>query len=145
MAFERLTRTAEGIATALGGEAKVDLQHEIGYPATVNHPAEAAIATRAAEAVAGADQVETNTPPVMGAEDFAFMLRARPGAYILMGNGDTAFCHHPAYDFNDQAIPYEVKLLGRAGPHRAWWQLSARDTAQRSQLTQIAAFRFTLR
>ena len=41
----------------------------------------------------------------MGAEDFAFMLNARPGAYILVGNGDTAMVHHPAYDFDDEAIP----------------------------------------
>ena len=58
--------------------------------------------------VAGEKSVNDNYLPDMGAEDFSFMLEARPGAMILMGNGNTAFCHHPAYDFNDEAIPYGV-------------------------------------
>jgi hippurate hydrolase len=59
-------------------------------------------------------------PPVMGGEDFAFMLLERPGAFIFMGNGDTANLHHPRYDFNDKAIPfgtsYWVRLIERAMP-----------------------------
>jgi metal-dependent amidase/aminoacylase/carboxypeptidase family protein len=57
---------------------------------------------------------DTDTPPLMGAEDFSFMLNERPGAYIFMGNGDTAMVHHPAYNFDDNAIPF-----GSAGM-RAW-------------------------
>ncbi len=59
-------------------------------------------------AVAGADNVFDNIKPVMGSEDFAFMLKRVPGAYVFIGNGDTAPVHHPAYDFNDEAIPYGV-------------------------------------
>ena len=54
----------------------------------------------------------TDTPPVMGGEDFSFMLEARPGAFIFIGNGDTAGLHHPNYDFNDEAIPVGIILLG---------------------------------
>jgi len=61
--------------------------------------------------VAGA--VDADIPPLMGAEDFSYMLERRPGAYILLGNGDTAGVHHPAYDFNDAAIPYGASLWAR--------------------------------
>ena len=59
-------------------------------------------------AVAGDDNVIDNLKPVMGSEDFSFMLKRVPGAYMFIGNGDTAPVHHPAYDFNDEAIPYGV-------------------------------------
>ena len=59
-----------------------------------------------AREIAGDDKVDTDVPPVMGAEDFSFMLEARPGAFIFLGNGDSAGLHHPAYDFNDEAIPH---------------------------------------
>jgi metal-dependent amidase/aminoacylase/carboxypeptidase family protein len=61
----------------------------------------------------GTDKVMTEMPPVMGAEDFAFMLEARPGTMIAIGNGDTAGLHDPAYDFNDEAIPYGVSYWTR--------------------------------
>ena len=54
-----------------------------------------------------------NLPPVMGAEDFSYMLEARPGAFIFIGNGMTAGLHHPAYDFDDAAIPYGVSYWAR--------------------------------
>ena len=57
--------------------------------------------------------VRTDILPEMGAEDFSFMLNARPGAYIFLGNGDSAGCHHPAYNFDDSAIPYGASLWGR--------------------------------
>jgi hippurate hydrolase len=57
--------------------------------------------------------VDTGVAPLMGSEDFAFMLEERPGAYIFMGNGDTAGVHHPAYDFNDAAIPYGMSLWAK--------------------------------
>jgi metal-dependent amidase/aminoacylase/carboxypeptidase family protein len=69
----------------------------------VNAAAETEFAARVAERVTGAPTAAA--PLIMGGEDFAFMLDARPGAYILVGNGDTAMVHHPAYDFNDAAIP----------------------------------------
>ncbi len=66
----------------------------------------------------GKDRVDTTVPPVMGAEDFSFMLEARPGAFIFIGNGDSAGLHHPAYNFNDEVIPvgtsYWVKLVETA-------------------------------
>jgi len=70
--------------------------------------------------VVGSERVESNAPPVMGGEDFAYMLEARPGAFIFCGNGDSAGLHHPAYDFNDETIPvgtsYWVKLVETALP-----------------------------
>ena len=68
--------------------------------------------------VVGKNRVDTNVEPMMGAEDFSFMLESRPGAFIFVGNGDTAGLHHPAYDFNDELIPvgtsYWVKLVETA-------------------------------
>jgi metal-dependent amidase/aminoacylase/carboxypeptidase family protein len=70
--------------------------------------------------VAGRDRVDAAAAPVMGGEDFSFMLEARPGAFIFVGNGDTAGLHHPAYDFNDEAIPtgiaYWARLVETAMP-----------------------------
>ncbi|SDI14779.1 M20 aminoacylase family protein [Lutimaribacter saemankumensis] len=100
---ERLTALTTGIAASHGATATV--QYERGYPPTVNHEEQAEFAADCAAAVAGAGNVDRNTPPIMPAEDFAYMLEARPGAYIFLGNGDTAMCHHPAYDFADDAIP----------------------------------------
>ena len=66
-----------------------------------------------ASEVAGPGKVIGDTPPIMAGEDFAFMLEARPGNMIFIGNGDTATCHHPAYDFNDAAIPHGVSYWVR--------------------------------
>tara|TARA_R110002096_G_scaffold9867_2_gene38557 strand:+ start:6029 stop:7231 length:1203 start_codon:yes stop_codon:yes gene_type:complete len=90
------------IAAAFGASAKVTFTR--GYPATVNAPENTAFAADVAHAVSG--RVNQSTTPGMGAEDFSFMLNARPGAYIFLGNGDTADWHHPAYDFDDNAIPF---------------------------------------
>ena len=108
MAEKRIRETAHGIATALGGSVEIDYALSKGYPVTVNHPRETQLALGIAREVAGERNVDADTPPIMGGEDFAFMLESRPGAFIFMGNGDTAYCHHPAYDFNDEAIPYGV-------------------------------------
>ena len=107
LAIANVRRTAEGIAAALGGAAIVEA---IGlpYPVTFNHARETAIAAGVACHVVGDQNVDDTCPPVMGGEDFAFMLEARPGAFIFMGNGDTPFCHHPAYNFSDAAIPFGV-------------------------------------
>src|SRR5690606_30048314 len=92
---------AEHTAAAFGAVAKVDFHR--GYPVMANHAAETRHAAAVAAEVSGVPVEEA--PSVMGGEDFAYMLEARPGAYILMGNGDSAGVHHPAYDFNDEAIP----------------------------------------
>lgn len=99
----RVREVVAGVAQQTG--AKIDLVYERGYPVTVNHPEQTDIATRIASDVAGAANVHA-VPPMMGAEDFAYMLEARPGAFIFVGNGDSAGLHHPAYNFNDEAIVY---------------------------------------
>jgi hippurate hydrolase len=106
MAERRLGEIARGIAATFGGTA--DVVYTRGYPVMVNHDEPTEFAAEVARAVSG-DCAEA--PLVMGGEDFAFMLEERPGAYILVGNGDTAMVHHPAYDFNDAAIPAGV----------SWW------------------------
>ncbi|MEZ5674867.1 MAG: M20 aminoacylase family protein [Thalassovita sp.] len=113
---ERLTALATLTAEAYGATAKVDYHR--GYPPTVNAEEQTQHAIDAAQAVA--THVETNTPPIMPAEDFSYMLEARPGAYIFMGNGDTPMCHHPAYNFDDAAIPlgcsFFAELIERRMP-----------------------------
>ena len=70
--------------------------------------------------VSGPAAVNDDMVPTMGGEDFSYMLQARPGAFIFIGNGDTAGLHHPAYNFNDDAIPtgmsYWVRLVESAAP-----------------------------
>lgn len=100
LAEERLTALAEGTAAAYGATAKVN--YIKGYPVMVNSPEQTEFAAEVARSVSG-DCVEA--PLVMGGEDFAFMLEERPGAYILMGNGEGASVHHPEYNFNDDGIP----------------------------------------
>jgi amidohydrolase len=98
----RLGDLVSGVALAFGAKAEVNYQR--GYPVTVNSDAETEFAAAAAQRVSG--HIDANTAPLMGAEDFSFMLNQRPGAYIFMGNGDTAMVHHPAYNFDDNAIPF---------------------------------------
>ena len=109
---QRLREVVDGVARMTG--AKIDLSFERGYPVVVNHVAQTDIAIRAARQVAGEGNVH-EMPPLMGGEDFAYMLEQRPGAFIFCGNGDSAGLHHPAYDFNDEAIvhgtSYWIKLV----------------------------------
>jgi len=100
---KRVREIVAGVAQITG--AKIDLGYERGYPVTVNHAAQTNIARKIAAEVAGEGNVE-EMPPLMGAEDFSYMLQARPGAFIFCGNGNSAGLHHPAYDFNDEAILY---------------------------------------
>jgi hippurate hydrolase len=100
-AEERLKAIATQTAAAFGGSAAVDWQR--GYPAMVNSETETEFAAAVAHKVSG--KVDPNAPAIMGGEDFAYMLEACPGAYIQIGNGDTADVHHPKYNFNDEAIP----------------------------------------
>jgi amidohydrolase len=108
---KRVIETAEGIAAAYGAKAKVDYRRS--YPVTVNHGRETDFAVSVAAEIAGKDKVDPNVVPIMGGEDFSFMLNVRPGNMIWIGNGDTAACHHPAYDFNDAAIPLGVSYWAR--------------------------------
>ncbi len=101
---KRMREIVAGVAQATGATITLDYQH--GYPVTVNHPAQTDLAVRIAGEVAGQDNVMAELPPIMGAEDFSFMLQARPGAFIFVGNGDSAGLHHPSYNFNDEAILY---------------------------------------
>ena len=101
LAEDRVRRVVENTAAAFGAEAAMTWID--GYPVTVNSPQETRYAIEAARAVS--DHVDEETDPIMPAEDFSFMLEQRPGAYIFLGNGDTPMCHHPAYVFDDEAIP----------------------------------------
>jgi amidohydrolase len=101
MAEQRLIEIAERTADVFGGTATVDYQR--GYPVMVNSEEQTEFAAEVATAVSG--DCDTDAPLVMGGEDFAFMSNARPGAYILVGNGDTAAVHHPKYNFDDDVIP----------------------------------------
>lgn len=109
----RLAQIAETTAAVFG--AKATLRYVRGYPATRNHPAQTDFAARVASDVAGQAAVDTAMPPRMGAEDFSFFLEQRPGAFVFIGNGDTAGLHNPAYDFDDRAIAngtsYWVRLV----------------------------------
>lgn len=115
LAETRIGVLVNALATGMGGQADVTYMH--GYPVMVNSPDQTDFAADVARAVSG-DCGEA--PLVMGGEDFAFMLQERPGAYIVVGNGDSAGLHHPAYDFNDQAITagtsYWVELIERRLP-----------------------------
>ncbi|MBE0413164.1 M20 aminoacylase family protein [Yoonia sp.] len=100
LAKERLTAIARLTAESLGAVAEV--VYHPGYPVMVNHAAQTDFAAAVARSVSGKCDP---APLIMGGEDFAYMLEERPGAYILVGNGDSAPVHHPAYNFNDDAIP----------------------------------------
>jgi amidohydrolase len=107
-------RIAEGMAAAHGAEASVIYDRR--YPPTINSERETEIAAAAMAEVAGPDNVERDLPPTMGSEDFAFMLQARPGAYVWIGNGGDGSgpgLHHPAYDFNDEILPLGASYWAR--------------------------------
>jgi amidohydrolase len=112
----RLREVVEGTAQLYGAKAK--LTYRRGYPVLRNHERQTAFAASVAGGVVGSDRVDQAAAPVMGAEDFSYMLESRPGAFIFVGNGNSAGLHHPAYDFNDEVIPvgtsYWVKLVESA-------------------------------
>lgn len=105
-AEKRLAEVAQATASAHGATAEV--RYHRGYPVTFNHEAETGFAAGVASRVVGERAVNDRALPRMGAEDFSYMLEKRPGAFIFMGNGDTAGLHHPSYDFNDEALPYGI-------------------------------------
>ena len=118
MVMERMADIVKGQALSYGVEAELD--YEIGYPSTTNHAENAKFAANVAREISGDDRVTDDAAPEMGAEDFSYMLQARPGAYLFMGQGEGAGLHHPKYDFNDDAAPigasFFVRLVERAQP-----------------------------
>ena len=112
---KRVREVTAGVAQMTG--ARINLNYERGYPVTSNHAAQTDFATQVAKEIAGESNVREMSP-MMGAEDFAYMLEQRPGAFIFCGNGDSAGLHHPAYNFNDEAIvfgtSYWIRLVENA-------------------------------
>jgi len=106
----RMSELVPAIGSALGGTAR--FSYTRNYPVTSNHPEQTEKAIAAARSVVGEGHVDPDTVPMMGGEDFSFMLQARPGAFIFIGNGDSAGLHSPNYDFNDGAIPYGASYWG---------------------------------
>ncbi len=111
MAERRMSEIVAGTAAAFG--VKATMVFERGYPATINDADEAAFAAEVAREISGADKVVDNVGREMGAEDFSYMLQARPGAYLFLGAGEGAGLHHPAYNFNDEIAPIGASLLAR--------------------------------
>ncbi len=111
LAEERIRALVTGIAVASGAEANI--HYDRNYPVTFNHVEETDFAVDVARDVAGDAKVDPQMPAMMGGEDFSYMLEARPGSFIFVGNGDTANLHHPAYDFNDEAIPHGISYWVR--------------------------------
>lgn len=118
MVIRRMQAIVDGHAASF--DLRAELDFEFGYPPTVNDPASTGFAAAVAEEVAGNAGVETHFAPVMGAEDFSYMLEARPGAYLLLGQGEGAGVHHPKYNFNDEIAPigasFFARLVERAQP-----------------------------
>ena len=112
LAERRVREIATAISQALGTSAEVEYRR--GYPATVNTEREAVFAAKVGERVFGAANVITDAEPTMGGEDFSYMLQARPGAYVFLGQGggpSGCFLHNPGYDFNDEVIPLGAGYL----------------------------------
>jgi hippurate hydrolase len=109
MIEERLTALSHNVAQAFGASATVDYRRS--YPATINVPEHARFVADVAESLVGPERVVRDLPPSMGAEDFAFMLQVRPGAYFRLGQGGGCFLHNSRYDFNDEVLPLGAAML----------------------------------
>jgi len=114
----RIGEVADSIARAYGGSAETIYKRM--YPVTVNHARETEVAAEVARDLVGEDRVNARMPPMMGAEDFSFMLEARPGAFVFLGTGPGNDCHHPAYTFNDGILghgaSYWVRMIEKNMP-----------------------------
>ncbi len=111
---ERLTAVAKSVAEGMGCSAEV--WYDRMYPATVNHAEQTAKAEKVAAEIVGEAKVAELPQPVMGGEDFAFMLEEKPGSYLYLGGGKTGSdpnVHHPQYDFNDAILPIGASYLAR--------------------------------
>lgn len=111
MVERRMAEIVTGQAASYGVEA--DFSYQNGYPATVNSPEQTAFAAEVARSVAGSAPVQEDFEKVAGAEDFAYMLEERPGAYVFLGAGEGAGLHHPKYNFNDDISPIGASYLAR--------------------------------
>jgi hippurate hydrolase len=118
----RMEEIAAGVAS--GFNASVDFGFKRNYPPLVNHAQQTAFAVEAMKAVVGSDKVDTDVEPTMGAEDFAYMLQAKPGCYVFIGNGEGEHrsaghglgpcqLHNASYDFNDQLLPIGASYWAR--------------------------------
>jgi hippurate hydrolase len=107
----RIRETADNIARAFN--ARANCRYERRYPPTVNTPEETEIAAGALVEIVGEKNVKLDVQPTMGAEDFAFMLQAKPGCYVFIGNGGSANLHNPGYDFNDEVLPLGASYWAR--------------------------------
>ncbi len=116
LAEKRFKQIVSGIAASHGAEAEIEFQRN--YPVTFNHADETDHAIAVAEEIAGVGNVIADIDPMMGGEDFSYMLNARPGAFIFVGNGDTAGLHNPAYDFNDETIAHGISYWVRLAEQR---------------------------
>jgi hippurate hydrolase len=107
---KRLHEVCSGVALGLGASAHVN--YERIYPATINTEAEARFAADVAQKLLGHEHVDRQMDPSMGAEDFSFMLQAKPGAYLRLGQGGEGSCflHNTRYDFNDDVLPLGAAL-----------------------------------
>jgi len=118
MVMSRMKAIVAGQAASYGVEAELD--YDVGYPATVNTPEKSAFAAEVATEISGAERVVADAGREMGSEDFAYMLQDRPGAYLFLGQGDSAGLHHPNYNFNDEIAPigasFFARLVERAQP-----------------------------
>lgn len=118
MAEARIKAICDGTAIAMGVEATLDFRRE--YPPTINHADQAEFAAQVAEELVGPDKTSREASMIMAAEDFSYMLNARPGAYIHLGQGIGPICHHPQFDFNDEIAPlgasFFARLVERAQP-----------------------------
>ncbi|OUD10769.1 amidohydrolase [Marivivens niveibacter] len=111
MVKRRLAEIVAGTAAAYGVEAELDYLDD--YPPTINDEAETEFATCVARSIVGDDKVDDKGHKEMGAEDFSFFLENRPGAYLFLGNGDTAQVHHPKFNFDDRSAPYGASYFAR--------------------------------
>ncbi|SMR72302.1 hippurate hydrolase [Aliiroseovarius halocynthiae] len=111
MAEKRTREVIGGLAAAF--DVSAEIIYDRGYPATVNHPDQTEVALEVARDLSGESRVDGNGGVSMGAEDFAYMLDERPGAYLFLGQGDGPYVHHPEYDFNDEVSAYGASFFAR--------------------------------
>jgi hippurate hydrolase len=116
IAEHRLRQIVTSLASAHGAEAEIHFHRN--YPVTFNHATETEHAAAAARVIAGDQNVNAEVDPLMGGEDFSYMLNARPGAFIFIGNGDSANLHNAAYDFNDDVIAHGISYWVRLAEQR---------------------------
>ena len=118
LVHERFKSICSG--TEISFNCEINLKYNIGYPVTFNHEEETRFSVEVATEISGSSLVDGNAPPIMGSEDFSYMLLERPGAYLHVGQGDGPALHSPEYDFNDELSPigasFFVKLVEKAQP-----------------------------